>query len=318
MTRSAAEIEGFRRVAAEVYALHAAGRYAEALAAAARAAARFPDRSGPVAYWIACLRSVSGDPDGALAVLEAASAAGHWWSEHWLHGDPDLAALQDRPEFEAVVAQSNRRRRAAQAEAEPRLFTTPPVGAARALLVALHGASWLGEDFAPHWTPAAAAGVAVAVPQSSQRSSEEGYGWEDEPLAEREVAGAAASARRALRLPDSVPTVLGGFSQGGRLAVAWALRDAPVGLVRGFVAMAPGIRDAAAMTASAGDLADRGLRGVLLSGTADLVLAETRALHGQLTGRGVACRLEVIDGLAHEFPEDFAERLLAALDFLLG
>jgi hypothetical protein len=40
-------------------------------------------------------------------------------------------------------------------------------------------------------------------------------------------------------------------------------------------------------------------------------------MHRELIAEGMECRLDDIPGLGHEYPTDFAERCVEALDFLL-
>jgi predicted esterase len=312
-----AGVASFADAANEVVELYSEGRYEDALSLSRLAAERFPDRHGTTAFWIACLHSLTGDGDGAVGALRDALAEGHWWAEEQLRNDPDLASLQGREDFERVVVESNRRRAAANADRRPELLAFEPEGPPRGLLVALHGAAWRPEEFAQYWRPATNAGMVVGVPGSSQMTSSEGAGWSDEKLAAQEVAAHVErlQADHGIR-PDR--TILGGFSQGGRVALRTALEGEPFAAA-GFILVGPGVRtehvqewSGLAATATA-----RGLRGAFILGEHDIVRAPVEALHAELSARGLVCRLEIVPGLGHSFPIDFGDRLASALSFVL-
>ncbi len=61
-----------------------------------------------------------------------------------------------------------------------------------------------------------------------------------------------------------------------------------------------------------------GLRYVMLMGTLDPRHDECRRLAEQLRAAGAEVRLDVIEGLGHDYPADFAQRLAAAVDWMLG
>jgi predicted esterase len=307
----------FADAANEVVELYSEGRYDDALALSARTAARFPDRRGTTAFWFACLRALTGDGDGAVEALHDALAEGHWWAEEQLRDDPDLASLQGREDFERVVAESNRRRAAANADRRPELLVFEPLGPPRGLLITLHGAAWRPEEFAAHWRGAAEAGMVVGVPGSSQLTSSEGAGWTDEKLAAEEV---AAHVERLQADHDIRPdrTVLGGFSQGGRVALRTALAGEPFA-VAGFVLAGPAVRPEHVQewSGAAASAAARGVRGAFIVGERDPVREPVEALNAELTAQGLACTLEIVPGLGHSFPQDFDARLARALDVVL-
>ncbi len=158
----------FAHLREEVFRLHAAGRYRDALALLEREAVRFPDRWRESLYWQGCLATRAGDLDRALRFLKEAVERGHWWSEASLRGDPDLEALQGRAEFEALVSVCRQRQAEAEAGARPELLVfSPRKEPPWPLLIALHGAGGRAEGFAEYWHWATVDGWLVAVRSTS-------------------------------------------------------------------------------------------------------------------------------------------------------
>ncbi len=308
-----AEQPAFDEVAGAVFRLYGERRYAEALTLARDASARFPDRGATISFWTACLLSVLGEHGDAVAVLADGIERGEWWSEGRLRGDSDLAPLQGRADFDAVVDAA--RRRQAANSSRPALEVLRPSTQPRGFVIALHGAGGTIESAAAHWQHAAELGYAVGVPLSSQRSGsdDDGRGWDDVDLAAHEVADARDRVTRQLEL-ESGSAIFAGFSQGGRRVVEWALMG---GLpdVRRFIGVASGVdqirrEDVDRQLPSA---VRRGVRAAFVVGEEDWVLESVKPFHEALRAAGIASRLDVVPSVGHDYPPDFRSRLPALL-----
>jgi dienelactone hydrolase len=277
-----------------------------------------------LAHVKACLLGVSGDAAGALQVLLEASAAGGWWRPTILTEDDDLAALQDRPEFQDLVRLSESR--VTNDPVSP-LVVLPgqtaegpsrqPVG----VVVALHGAGQTAGHARRDWNGVLDLGYALICVQSSSRMSPNYRTWPDRDQAAADIAAALAEAETTTGLQlagtnsppvggqgrgpvvgaGRMPVVAAGFSAGGRAAVDWGLTGLP-GPVAGVLAMAPALRE----------LPDGGMPlspAMIWIGTGDDLLEVVDRAADQLAGFAI----ERIPGLGHTFPADFAERLSAVL-----
>jgi predicted esterase len=307
----------FHAVAEEVFALHEAGRYRDALAKVADVSAAYPERAEKTAYWRACFHALLGEPEMAIGVLEVGIARGLWWAPDMLARDPDLAGLRERADFAEIVKLSEIRLEAARADARPALQVERPDSPDESspLLIALHWRGSNPEDLNDRWGAATTLGVTVACPRSSQQLGMNSYGWDDRELAQREIAEAYRTLESSERF-DPSQVIVGGLSQGGAVALSLALTSEIVP-ARGFIAVVPAIRHAEldeAVTVAA----RRGVRGWLLTGERDYGRADAEALHKKLVGAGVACRLEVVPGMEHDLPDDFEARLPERIDFVLG
>jgi len=309
----------FQSLQRSVFALHQQGKFREALEVALLATEKFPDRSVDTSYWLACLYSRLGELDMALRALEAAMEHGLWWSEQVLLNDLDLQPLHDCEGFKAILAECRRLKRAAQAEAKPKLLVFTPEDytprQARPLLIALHWRGSSAQDFAPYWKTALSLGFIIGVPQSSQLFAKDKFCWDDDEQAEREVAEAYSQLRNSYAVdPDQV--ILAGASQGGALAIMLALKGAIP--CRGFIAVIPAFREVEAFIPWAGEAASRGLRGWMLTGENDVRLPKVERLQAELVRKGLVCELVVEMGLGHDFPSDFGAKLPSAVSFILN
>jgi predicted esterase len=303
----------FEELGGAVFALCSQGRYEEAIGLIEQEGDALRGHEARGVFWTACLRSVAGDPDHALAVLREALDRGLWWSPVSLEWDSDLEALRAHPEFRELVEASGRKMRGAATADEPVMVVRDPEHPTGAVLLALHGASSSAATFAPRWEAAAALGVIVAVPQSPYASTSDGdaFTW-PEPGVEEEVTETVARLReqRPVHL-DRV--VLAGFSQGGRLAVDMALRGEPFP-VRGVITVAAGLGPGTEVPG----LRRGAPRFWFLTGERDVGRDAIEAGDEALQACGFDSRLEVMPGLGHAFPDDFQDRLPEALEFVLG
>src|SRR5438445_9913491 len=111
----------------QIFDLYNDRKYREALAVAFQAKEKFPERHAKTSYWIGCLQSRLGESEEALQTLEKASKDGIWWPDQALLMEPDLEPLQSRPEFKAIVAESQRIKQRALSRAKPGVMVlTPP------------------------------------------------------------------------------------------------------------------------------------------------------------------------------------------------
>jgi predicted esterase len=295
-----------------------AGRLTEVLEVSRDLWRRYPSR-GEIPFWIACALCLLARPDEALQILKQALEAGLWWPVEWLRDDEDLASLQGRPEFDAIVERAGDLRASRVGPDEPEMIILEPPGTSsgpRGAVVTLHGWGGRALDFVDPWRPVLQEGLLLAVPESSQVLSPGFHVWTDRLVATADVAGAYERLRAGYRL-DEARLLAAGFSQGGGVAASAALQGAPIPAAA-FLAVGTGLSDVdpVALGALDGRTAGR-VRGWLMVGENDEALDDAARLHAELRARGVHCRLEVIPGVAHSIPPEFAQLLGPALEFLL-
>jgi predicted esterase len=315
--RVADERERYLALNDRVFALYGEGRLAEALDVVDEESDALPGWRSRTSYWRACLLGALGRPDESLATLRSGVDAGLWWRPDWLTTDHDLEPLWDLPDFAEIVSGSERRQAAANAgrPERPEVHVFRPAGEPRGLLVALHMYGVTADESAPYWRPATEEGLAVAIPESTWIQADGRPCWDDDEAARGDVALAVEEARAAAPRVDDL--ILAGASQGGMRAMEMTLRGEPMN-ARAFIGVVAGLADLDLLEETARAAARRGVRGWLLTGDRDAAQQAVELLHAQLRNAGLDCRIDVIPGLGHTFPQDFGVRLRAAVPFLLG
>ena len=286
------------------------GKYADALAVAERLAVEYPERDGNTSYWRICLYAVTGQKEQALRALEDALKRGVWWAEEQLRSDPDLASLQNDPQFERLLLLSNEKQKQARAESE--LFVYQPDGTGPfPLLIALHGRYGNAERDFSSWKSAIAHGWTLAMPQSSQPSSSVSFVWDDRHKAMDEIAHHLDSLIEKYPI-DNNKVVLAGFSQGAARAIELVMS----GRIRanGFLAVVPGPIDLNQL----GVWADSSeARGVLISGGRDPRYEMFQQINAIFSQKELPLMFENYPEMPHVFPDDFEKVLQKGLEFIM-
>ena len=289
-----------------VFELYGAGDYQAAMELARSAASEFPELEDQTSYWIACLHALQGNADKALDVLRNALDQGLWWAPELLETDPDLEPLRADGRLAEVIAASEE----ARERWKPNLPTAPVVlstdgsRSPRATMVLLHARGEQAEDIVELWRHAP--DVLLIAPRSSQPLAIHAACWDDAARAEADVRVGVDAVLE--ELPHGSPILVAGFSQGGGLAIALAVKGIPAGVV-GFVVVAPSVTWTRELIHA--DLhSPSAIRGAVLIGDRDRQLTETEAVVDDLRRKARATiDFEVVPDLGHAYPGDFDERL---------
>ena len=312
------ERRDFFRRTREMMERYEQGDYAGALALTRQVAAEFPEQYGRTCFWKICLLTRTKEIPAALKVLAEALDAGWWWSEMQLRRDPDLEPLQGLAEFERLVMLSEQKHAAAQATVRPEMLVRePPVGTARPspLLIALHGQGGTAEADLSLWEKACSRGWIVAALQSAQLAWPGAYAWDDQEKARDQVLAQFESLCTGYPV-DRSRVIVGGFSQGGALAMRLALTGSLP--ARGFLSIVPGMIEQELLTEWAGARREVPVRGYIVAGGRDPRYGFFQQACETLPQHGVPCRMEDHPEMAHEFPPDFEHSLDEALGFILA
>jgi acetyl esterase/lipase len=297
--------------------LHKSGQTDEAWRLADESRGRYT-QTAMSALWLAELRwRLTYDVEAAFQELVRAQSNGDWWARELLLAQPFLEALAGREDFESLVAECERMKETAQAEVRAeKPHVHPPRGRPRGLLLVLHGRSGRLPNSARPWEVAAEeTGMVVAAPRGSRLSSSDAtFDWPDPVDAIAEVTHDYASVVAEHRLQGK-PVVIAGFSRGARLAISWSLAgDIPT---RGFIAVCPVMRNTADIRPHIPAAVADGTRGVLLAGEWDWAHDRTMTFADELKRGGLEVKSAIMKGVDHGYPDDFAERLTDALDFVM-
>lgn len=305
----------FQELQQQVFALYHPKHFEQALQLVQQALPSFPDKATRIVYWQACFLCLLNQPEQALGILQKGLDQGLWWSHARLTLDSDLASIQERPEFKTILEESARRKQNLQTSTKPKLrvFPLEHLGQTNPLLMAFHMKASNLEDTVPHWKSVVQRGVLLAALQSSQLEGPDEYCWDDPQVANQEVQNALTVLQTQHGF-DPRAVVLGGASQGAGLAVRLTIQ----GIVpsRGFIAIV-GAGAPDALLPHVNSAAQRGIRGVFITGEHDNARSHVEKVYGELKAAGLECQLEVVPGLDHNYPPDMSSRLERALEFIL-
>lgn len=287
-------VVSFRAVESEVLALYRAGDYRSALDRVGVATSEFTalGHRCKLTLMRACLLARTNGPDEALDELERGVQQGLWWSPRMLE-DPDLDKCRGE-RLDAVAQQ-------AQSEDEPAGLLTIDGGSNAPTLLALHGGGECVTAEDNPWRSASSEGWTVQRPVSGQRVGAGLATWTD-------LDRAVDQCTIQLREPGDVHAI-GAMSIGASLALR--LLTELVCTVPLVVMVAPSLRPN--VVESAKELV-AGSKIFIVAGSEDMFLDSTRSAALALRESGADVELEVISGIGHEFPGDFANRLVEILN----
>ncbi len=277
-----------------------------------------PLRFGVQSLLYAQEQAAAGSADEALAALERAVAQGCRYKKEWLAENPQLISLKALPGFADLVARSDRAYQEATAAAKPHLtFAVPdtlPDAFGYPLLMVLHGNNSNMKETAPHWASMADKGWVVAVPQSTEVGmSPDTYTWNDREETAKQLDLQLERVKRASEI-DASRIIIAGFSMGGLQAIALTLTKRIK--ARGFIAVAAWLPHIREFTTLVEGGAGKMLRAYLLVGEEDASREGAAALVDLFTSHKLKAQLDLRAGLGHEYPEDMAETLPKALEFV--
>jgi len=260
------------------------------------------------------LAAASGREEEALAFMkEAIIEKGHWYSYEYLKEDEDLDSLRKYDDFEYMLDLCKKREEEAKEEAKPEMDVMLPNANENGhpLLIALHGNQENNRRTEENWSSASSKGYVLAMPQSSQIEFSGGYSWDDVEKGIEELNAHYEELKQQMSINDH-QLILGGFSAGARVALHTILKgDLPV---KGFIFVGPWLPDIDELAGNLDYLAEQGIEGYVICGDQDQdCLEDTDRFVQLLKEKNVKHTYKVIEGLDHNYPEDFNDILETAL-----
>ncbi|HQR06306.1 MAG TPA: hypothetical protein PLN21_05765 [Gemmatales bacterium] len=275
-------------------------------------------------YQLACCRARQGVGDKALAALGQAISFG-WCDLKQLEQTEDFKELRSRKEFTQLVADAT----ACQKEMFV-LYAGKGVEVSKAapLVVLLQGLGAGPRTEVPYWKQTVdELGLVLVAPRGVTEIRPMFYGWHrpgakdstaldyyDLLGAEKRVDEAILQARSRFNIASD-RMFLAGYSQGGGVALhlqgKYPERFAGTVVVNSL-SQSSGIDfwKAAALK--------KAFRVALLSGKVDRLLPRSQAMAAQLRSAGITVLAEEEEGVGHEYPVDYQNRLTTAFKFVLN
>jgi predicted esterase len=182
------------------------------------------------------------------------------------------------------------------------------------LIIALHGDQENIEITEDYWSSCADKNYILALPQSSQIQFSEGYEWKDIDKGSRELKEHYESILEKYNV-DSDNIIIGGFSAGGRVALYSILKGMIP--VKGFILVAPWLSDIDEWAPLLDKIREKGIKGYVVCGDKDDDCYEcTRRFIDLLSSKKISYEFKIFKGLDHDYPDNFNEILLKAIEFI--
>lgn len=260
----------FEQMKKNAFALLRKRKYNEGTSLLQDAVTRFPDNFPGVAFQLVLYNVMAGKLDKAVDVFEMGmqkKVPFPVWP-----GTMPFAKLESDERF-AKLMEANRQLQAElSAAAKPDVLVQTPAnyseGKSCPLFIALHHWNTNAAAFSKFWrSPKAAGEYIVAFIQSSQVVAHQGFAWSDYQKGREDIKTIYQDIKS--RYPvESRPVVIGGFSQGGMMAIDAAVNN--VIPAAGFAVLQPGGDLPADFTLeNVREAAERGLRGTIITSKKD-------------------------------------------------
>jgi len=269
-------------------------------------------------YAIACK---VGKIELALTLFrEAVMEHGFWYSYQYLMGDEDLKDLHVYPEFETLVHICKEREEIAKKRSQSDMKIIMSKNGVMlkdkpaTLVMALHGDQQNSDMTAPYWSSLVLDSRLLALPQSSQIEFSDAYSWSDLEQGTRELSIQYQSLTKKYPI-DQTCTILGGFSAGARQALHVVLHDKIP--VKGLLFVAPWLPEIEEWSGLLDKLLEKKIRCYVICGDQDDDCYKTTLTFVKLLDHKEIPHvfIEMI-GLNHDYPENFEQELMNALDYL--
>jgi dienelactone hydrolase len=276
-----------------------AGEYEQALPAAQRLWDEFPAERHFSCWMLASAQYLTNDFAGALATIDHANDQDLLW-RIWMFDRPHVfERLRDAPEFRAAMDRA--RTRIAALNLRPGLTLAEPAQPSSGLVLGFHGATSTPQTIIDHWRPATAAGWTIAAVHSTQPATASSQCWDNPEIVCRDVEAVLTD------LPPHQRLILAGFSQGAATALD-VLASGVLGRASRVIGVGPGFpgRGAPALPSPPVDIR-------IIVGADDPYAEPTLVVLDEYRTQGHSVTVEVIPGLGHAYPDDFAARLPALL-----
>ncbi len=290
--------------------LYSAEKYQEAMNIDKDIVSKFPELKTVTYYSLIATASKMKDYELSCKFLKEVLDEGGWYSELILRQSPSLNPLQGLPEFEDLVKLSVSRSKQPSKTNNITVIpdnTDPPYP----LMLSLHGGGGFIEDEYESWKNVVAQGYLLGIPRSNNLywSGRDNAYWPDYESSVKEVSNYIDEIN-SNNIIDTDKLFIGGFSQGGGVAVEMALiGDIPA---CGFVVVAPGggiIDEPDKWQSLIDETRNHELRGMIIRGTKDLAIPRDKLKDfvEMLNKGGISCEFIEYPGLGHWYPPDMGD-----------
>lgn len=298
----------------QIFSLFDQNRLDEALTKTLQAQTEFPMRMDKTSFWQACIYSLQGKTDEAIAALKQALEKGVWWNPQFLMRDSDLKSLQELAEFQEVLDQCRAIYETASksGKVELEVHGNPQ---ADVTIFSLHMRGNNAKDTAQFWMDQQTLEKHFfAFPKSSQASGSNSFCWDDPEIVNRDILEAYQLVKEKQMNTDS-KLILGGGSQGGKVALELFLQGI-IPEASGFILVVPSVTNLESIESLLKQYKRNNVRSCIITGDQDYCYTNILALMPMLEAHSIDCKLIVKEGMGHFYPDDFADLVKEAVEFI--
>jgi predicted esterase len=309
--------KNYLQIDQEVDRLFADKRYDEGIALLEKARTLFPERLAEILIYESINYLFKEDRQGCLDVIEESLQKGFFLNLEWDVYDP----MREDPHFKSMFETNRELRAAAWMQARMTYEVLLPGGYSREkkypLFITLHGNMSTMLSFKERWEPATMLeqGFVVLYIQSSQVNCTNGFNWNNSWQKAREEIKAAYDAVLKQYPIDPARVVVAGFSAGGMAAVEVTLAN--LFPVKGFITLCSASKTESFSLQAAKSANARGVKGVMLRGELDQA-AQEGEIAQVFKEAGLPCWWITNEGVGHVFPDDFPEKLVDAIKYIMS
>jgi predicted esterase len=306
----------YLQVDKEVDRLFAKKQYDECIDLLDSAKEQFHDRLSEILVYEAIIHIFKEDQGRCLDTIEESLHNGFFMYLEWDVFDP----IRDSARFKAAFDTNLRRRIDFQAQAKMIYQVMLPEAYSQdcryPLFIACHGNMSANESFKERWEPAAmlAAGFVVVYIQSSQVICTNGFNWTDYRKTRDEIKTCYEEIVREYSI-NTDGVIVAGFSAGGTAAIEVTMANSIP--IKGFITLCSSRKPESFTRQAVEFVKERGVKGVLMHGELEEA-PEEREMINMLDETGFPYRLVNNPGIGHSFPDDFSEKLVKAIEFVMS
>ncbi|MFD1738748.1 alpha/beta hydrolase [Bacillus salitolerans] len=263
-----------------------------------------------------CLASSSGLEQEALSILrEAIIENGYWYSYDYISQDDDLKNLHKYKEFQDMMQICKEREVTAQRLTKPQLkvVQSEKNSEVETVIVALHGNQENIDITEPRWKLPSQETI-LALPQSSSIAFSDAYMWDNVEQGTKELKDHLTYLSENYNVRKE-KVIVGGFSAGARVALKAILNDEIE--CKGYILMGPWLPEIEEWEVLLDRLKKKNSKGYIICGDKDQDCFEgTEKFVSLLEKKEIPYTYTIIEGLTHEYPENFNKHLSDAINYI--
>lgn len=277
---------------------------------------QFPEREFEVTLELAYCFGKLGDIESGMDLYEYGQSLGFFYGLNTR--SPIYDPYKDSERFTNLVEKDRELRNAALEKSKTIYEVKLPENYNESNLypaiVILHGGGRTLKDAQKHWISERSDKEFVKIfIQSYLHYTSKTFGWAGfDPRARKEMRECFDEVVGKYSI-DTTKVIIGGISAGGSASIDFSINN--IIPTKGFIGICPGKPrefDLEIVTAAK----ERNFKGFIISGETDFYLDRAKQMVEIFDEVHLNYYFEIVDGMGHEYPENFSERIDQALNFL--